>query len=328
MSDTYDINDLGFLYNNNQRSHWANASYQIFKPFGPFNRLWSSLNGNLTYLYNPNHFADFSLYADMGMMTRRFFSFGLEGGLVPVNGYDFFEPRVDGLYFRTYKNGNIGWWISTDYRKRIALDLGSWSTFYENDGRYSFNWRFAPRFRVNDHLMITYVYSHQNHFNDIGWADFTGDNFDEPVFGTRDVISHTNVLTLNYAFNNVMTLSFRGRHYWGYSDYSAFHSLTPEGWLGSTSYNVLDDSGNFEANRSFNSFSIDMVYRWIFTPGSELNLVWKRNIADEQNEIPATLIDDMKLTFRLPESNSISLRVLYFLDYQMIFKGNRSFVND
>ena len=45
---------------------------------------------------------------------------------VNINGnigkqYDYFEPRVDGRYFKRHENVNYGGWTSTDYRKKIAL---------------------------------------------------------------------------------------------------------------------------------------------------------------------------------------------------------------
>jgi hypothetical protein len=317
-SDTYDINDLGFLYNNNEVNYWTSQSYQIFKPFGPFNRMWSNFFSSVNYLYEPYAFTNWISNANVGFMTRRFFAFELSAESQLIEGTDYFEPRTPGRYFKTPAYLNYGGWISTDYRKRLAIDLSSFVSTYADKQRYVLNWRVAPRFRVNDHLMLTYVYSQQNHFNDIGWADFADDSGQEPVFGTRDVISHTNLLNATYTFNAFMSMSFRARHYWGFSRYYKFHSLKEDGHLGETDYENLDDSGNPLANRSFNSFTIDMVYRWIFAPGSELNIVWKNTINHEEDQILPNLSDDIAHTFKLPQANSISMKVLYFLDYNKL----------
>jgi hypothetical protein len=241
----------------------------------------------------------------------------------PVRGYDYFEPRTAGMTFRTYTFNQIGGWISTDYRKPIALDLGSWTMRYENEGRHVFNWRVAPRFRVSDHLFITYVYSKQQHFNDLGYS--TRDANGNPIFGRRDVISHTNVLSVNYAFNPIMTLSCRVRHYWGYSKYKEFFNLKEDGYLESSDFEGFVNANGEQiqhsnVDRSFNSFTIDLIYRWIFTPGSELSIVWKNAIikSDFGNPVPNSLVDDVDYTFGLPQSNSISLKLLYFLDYNTL----------
>jgi hypothetical protein len=205
----------------------------------------------------------------------------------------------------------LGGWYSSDYRKVLAIDIGTWWTNYENRGRYIFNWRLAPRIRVNDHLFITYVYSYQSHINDLGYA-FAFEDADRtmPLFGRRDVISHTNVLNVKYAFNPVMTLNTRVRHYWGYTRFHEFHSLQEDGYLGPT-----DVIAN---NQSFNAFTIDLVYSWIFTPGSELSFVWKNEINDFNSVIPGSLGDDLNYTLGRPQANSYSIKLIYFLDYHTI----------
>ncbi len=310
-SDTYDPTDLGFLAANNLISYYLNNSYNIFKPFGRFNNFSTSLNFSYNKLYNPNTFTGIAVSSRPIITTKKFNTYGLNIDWSPVRGYDYFEPRVWGRFFRTYKNYLLGAWYSSDYRKVIAIDLGAWWTDYENDGRYIFNWRAAPRFRVNDHLFITYVYSYQSHKNDLGYAfAFEDEERTKPLFGRRDVISHTNVLNLKYAFNPVMALNTRVRHYWGYTRFHEFHSLLEDGYLGSTEVTA--------ANQSFNAFTIDMVYTWIFTPGSELSFVWKNEINDFNSVIPGSLGDDLSYTFGRPQTNSYSIKLIYFLDYHTV----------
>lgn len=322
-TDTYDPNDMGFLEANNSVGYYLSTGYNIYEPFGKFNSLWSNLEFVYTKLYNPNTFTDLYFVGNVGMTTRKFFTFNIQGEYQPLRGYDYFEPRVDGRFFRTFSYAQGGGWISTDYRKRLALDLGSWLSDYENPGRVQFNWRVSPRFRVNDHLMLIYVYSRQNHFNDIGFATF--DDAGEPVFGTRDVVAHTNVLTVTYAFNPFMNVNCRVRHYWGYSDYSAFHSLMPDGNMGPTDFSGFPDSNGEQssislADRSFSSFTVDLFYRWNFRPGSELIFAWKNAIIDETRgqAIPSSLVDNVDYVFGLPQANSVSIRLVYFLDYRIL----------
>jgi hypothetical protein len=321
-SDTYDPTDLGFLEANNSLGYYFFNTYNIYKPFGRFNNLWSTLGFNYNKLYNPNTFTDASISLDFGINTKRFNTFGIDAEVTPVRGYDYFEPRVWGRYFRTFKNVFVGGWYSSDYRKVVAVDIGTWFTDYENAGRYGFNWRVAPRFRINDHLFITYVYSYQSQRNDLGFAfGFEDAQATQPLFGKRDVISHTNVLNVKYAFNEVMTLNTRVRHYWGYSRFHDFYSLLENGYLLPT--DAVSD------NQSFNTFTIDLVYTWIFTPGSELSIVWKNAINDFSSQIPGTLRDDIDYTLGLPQNNSYSVKLIYFLDYHsaadLLRRKNREF---
>jgi hypothetical protein len=326
-SDTYDPTDMGFLQANNSFNYFGNVTFQQRTPFGRFNNFTSDLYLNYNQLYKPNHFTDITIESDSYLTTKGFTTYNLNISSMPSRGYDFFEPRIWGRTFRTYTYNSIGGWISTDYRKPVALDLGSWFMDYENPGRYVANLRISPRFRVNDHLFITYVYSWQNHFNDLGFASFYED---EPLFGRRDVISHTNVLTVNYAFNPIMNMSCRVRHYWGYSKYREFFRLEEDGYLSASDFEgfVNEDGENTahsSVDRNFNSFTVDLVYRWIFTPGSELTIVWKNAIIQSQfgDPVPVGLRDDLDFTFRQPQQNSISLKVLYFLDYNMLVRKKR-----
>lgn len=311
----FNPNDLGFLAAPNAANYWGQIKYNIYKPFGRFNNLRSALNLNHRNLYEPARFTDILVSANVTATTRKFITYNVNWETSPVRGYDYFEPRVVGRVFRTYIYNTYGGWISTDYRDKLAWDISVNYTQYENAGRYKFNWRVAPRWRVNDKLFITYVYSQQNHFGDIGYA-FASENNDssKPLFGTRDVISHTNVLSLKYAFDPVMTLNTRVRHYWGYSRYKDFHSLLDDGYLGQSEFTA--------ENFSFNSFTIDLIYSWIFKPASELSVVWQQSIINNSKEIPGTFSDDINYVFNQPQSNAFSIRLLYFLDYRSLISRN------
>jgi hypothetical protein len=214
----------------------------------------------------------------------------------------------------------LGGWISTDYRKQLALDVGGRYGIYDFENRFVRNWRVSPRYRVNDHWMLIYVYSKQEHFNDVGFSTFDP-NSNAPVFGRRDVVSHTNVLTVAYSFNPVMSINCRFRHYWGYSKYYEFYSLQDSGELASSDFDGFGSNTTSWVNRNFNSFTIDCFYRWNFTPGSECIVAWKWAQIDESNEIPVNLIQDIEQISDIPQTGSVSLRLVYFLDYRLLTKN-------
>jgi hypothetical protein len=315
-SDTYDPTDLGFLQANNEVGFYSSQSYNIYEPFGRFNNMW--FNSWIYYyrMYDPGVFTNFTIDFDGGLNTKKFNTWGYEMSFQPYRGYDYFEPRVWGRYFQTYRFGRIGGWFSSDYRKKIAIDVSAYVGKYENDNRYQFNWRVAPRIRFNDHLFVTYIYSYQSMLNDIGFAyAFEDENATMPLFGTRDVISHTNVLNVKYAFNPVMNVNTRVRHYWGFTKFHRFHHLEADG--------SLSDSDGVGENQNFNTFTVDLIYTWIITPGSELSFVWKRAMTGFDNQIPASLLDDIDTVGDIPQTNSYSLKLIYFVDYHKVADGFR-----
>lgn len=70
----------------------------------------------------------------------------------------------------------------------------------------------------------------------------------------------------------------------------------------------------------FSNINIDFVYRWHFSPGSDLYLTWKNNAfnnSDQLDKFSSTLSD----TFHNKTRNSLTLKVLYYLDYNSLKKG-------
>lgn len=325
-SKYFDKNDLGFLFNPNELSTFGYASYNIYEPFGRWNNLWSNFNIFHEMLHEPQVFTGFGLDGNIGVNSKKFNTFNVFWRANPIGGYDYFGPRVDGRYFELPAIGGGGMWFSSDYRKRLAVDASIGGDVTEIAGWREFNWRTEPKFRVNDKLMFTYVYSFQSQFNERGWAKHV-DVGNQIIYAQRDRITHTNVFNTNYTFNNRMGVTFRLRHYWSSVDNHAFFQLGEEGGLNETDYQGFNPDGTSEHDLSFNAFNIDMVYTWVFAPGSELSVVWKNSILDADERLPTTWVDNFDRTVGLPQNNSFSIKVLYFLDYLTFVRKEKMIEN-
>jgi hypothetical protein len=77
----------------------------------------------------------------------------------------------------------------------------------------------------------------------------------------------------------------------------------------------LDDNGNSAYNINFNAFTIDLVYRWVFLPGSEINVVWKNSIFTSDDKVAENYFYNLRSTFNNGPTNSVSIKVIYWLDY-------------
>ena len=131
--------------------------------------------------------------------------------------------------------------------------------------------------------------------------------------GYRNTTYVENKFSSSYIFNNKMSLSFRARHYWAKAEYKDFGVLLNNGRLGSTDY-----SDNHDIN--FNTFNIDMVYSWRFAPGSELAVVWKNSISDYDDRVVHSFVNNLKDTFDATRFNSLSVKLLYYIDYMSLKK--------
>lgn len=329
-SDRYDPNDMGFLLFNNTIDKSFNWTYNFFKPFWKFNR--ASISGYFTHtqIYNPRAFNNFGAGVEGFFITRTFQAFGGFYNTEPITTYDFFETRTPGRFYTYPINHNIGGWISTDYRKRVALDIDGNYRWFNEPGRVRVNYNISPRFRVNNKLSFFYTYSVSNWNNDVGYAvpnelwidSANAGTLNYPagdvIFGIRDQLTITNIFSTKYSFNNKMGITFRLRHYWSKVKYNSVKLLDEEGFLVNTDYTGADIYGNSYHDNSFNAFNIDMVYSWVFSPGSELRLVWKNSIYTSDAISNRRFDNNLRYVFDQSQTNSFSVKFLYFIDSSML----------
>jgi hypothetical protein len=324
LSNTYDPNDLGFLFNNNERSITTNIGYRIYKPFWKLNRLWSDFSNSYSRLYRPDEFIGLNYSGQLGVTSKKFdtYIFNFNGIYTPRK--DFFEPRSEGYFFEipVYFQGGVS--LSSNYQKAFALDASVDTRNYSNTSWTDLSYRVSPRFRIGNHIFIIYSFRQNYNTDQRGYAiPFIGEQPESegPIFGQRDVVTTTNTLDFRYTINNRSGITMRLRHYWSTVNYDKFFELNLDGTLSETVINETTEDGLQKYNTSFNAFSIDMVYRWIFSPASELNIVWKNNIFTENSEPNLNFMNNLDRTLQADQLNSISLRIVYFLDYQQIKKA-------
>lgn len=332
-SATYDPNDLGFLQAPNEIGTFLNVDYRVFEPRGRWNRISTSFNAFLNQVETPRMFNNVFLSASCRATTLAFNTWNLEFNSQPTDGNNIFASRIDGLVWREPAWYSVNGWYSSDYRKRIAVDIGYWHA----GGAMYRDWkedtyRVAPRIRVNDRLMIRYVWKIIDRRNERGWAflDTLEDGTDVSIFGKRRNREYTQVLNVNYIFTNRMSLSTRVRHAWSQVRYDALYPLLETGVISETPYTASGNADREDLN--FNAWSIDMVYRWNFAPGSELNIVWKNQLFQETRlgdleayALPISYSDNFNQMIESGFFNSLSIRLISFVDYSRFKQGLRGF---
>lgn len=315
-SDTYDINDLGFISNNNEMYTSASVSYKFYQPIWKFLSWSNSLSVGHSMLYEPSEFVALDLSASTNVRFRNFLSAYLNLSVRPGDRYDYFEARAFPQVFvrPPAHDANVG--ISTDYRKRLALDA---STGFWRSRRYDqTSWwlNFSPRFRVNDKFSIVNGNSYEIERHNIGYADKYEDAAlnKRILFGDRTLTTLSTTISSAYIFNERSGLTLNMRHYWSRAAYQKFYELTKEGLLSATTAEQNAYTSGIE-DINYNTFTMDLVYSWRFAPGSELRVVWKNFIEDKSSEIEDRYFDNMSRTFAVPQNNNFSVKLLYFIDY-------------
>ncbi|MGZ2368215.1 DUF5916 domain-containing protein [Ancylomarina sp. YFZ004] len=315
ISEDYNPNDLGFLNRNNVIKNNFSLGYHLYKPIGILLAQHNNLTISHETQYDPARFSRFTIYYNSRFKFKSYNSVGVYGNVRPMHQYDFFEPRVDGMKLRKGSSAFLGLWFSSDYRKEFAFDVEmEYGKRFSTDDLIVFSLSLKPRFRFNDKFTMQYRMKWDRQLDDMGYVnDEEIGGLTNVYIGRRNTAYLENRLTANYIFNNKMSLSFRARHYWAKAEYKNFSTLLDNGRLMASDY-----SDNHDIN--FNTFNIDMVYSWRFAPGSELVLVWKNSIFSEDDKIAHRFINNLKSTFEATRFNSLSVKLLYYIDYMSLKK--------
>ena len=305
VSNTFDSNDMGYLDRNNYYNHGVTLGYNVFTPFRRV--LWTinEVNTDVSYMYDVNWRTFFSVTGRHIFTFRNFMTIGVNWLANPVTANDFFETRTPQRYLIYPKNYELGGWMSSDYRKVLALDAGASYRIFLERNRTIFRYNIGPRYRASDNLFIVYKWEHELKNDNIGYV--YGANSSTIVFGLRNMNTVTSTLTTTYIFTPRMGLSLRVRHYWSEVSYKEYFALQSDGTL-----EHYDYTGN--ANISFNAFNVDMIYTWVFLPGSELIITYKNSILSSSNVLLGSYSEDISHMFDGPESNSISVKLIWYLD--------------
>ncbi|AFD06374.1 protein of unknown function (DUF1083) [Solitalea canadensis DSM 3403] len=314
-SDKYNPNDLGLLFSANEFTHSFFTSYEQFKPKNKNVQNWGLYSFNqYSNTYKTKEFQYFLTNLEYDILFKsRFFSFFFVEYKSDFN--DFYEARTPGRVYKGpgYIGGIVG--ISTDYRKRLAADARiAYFDTHEFDMPY-YEFKLFPRFRFNDHLSVFYEFIYSDDYS----RGYAGKSDDEQsiYFGDRKIYTYTNALTGQYVFNQNMSLNLKARHYWSTVNYLKFFDLTNDGYI------TPNQSGYSTDNQNVNFFNIDMVYTWRFAPGSDVVLVYKQAIEKNDAIQSTSFFRNFGNVMRADKLNTVSLKVLYFLDYQSLKKKHK-----
>ena len=312
-NETYDINDLGLNFTNNYNNFRVETTYEIFEPTKSLNTFRIRLFADQQRRYNPNIETASGIGVNFFAITLERFAFG---SFVKYNTEtkDFFEARRAGKYVNYPAHGIVDAFISTDYRKKFAVDLsGNYRNFFESD-QESYSINLNPRFRFSDQFSVIY---------NIGYATTVNRNSFvalEPrkeIFGVRDVKSVENSITASYNFNTKQALNLNFRNFWSIADFkdNEYSSLLDNGDLSPMNYEIIEDNN---PNANFNIWNLDLSYRWQFAPGSEAILLYRNSIFNFDTKSEIQFSESLQNLFQQDLRQNLSLRIVYYIDYNNV----------
>ncbi|WP_298507668.1 DUF5916 domain-containing protein [uncultured Kordia sp.] len=312
--EKFDNNDFGFLPRNNQFSVRANINYQNNNPKKWFNQYSVGIDHSQRYYYSlfEKEFAYFKLQGDATLKNNSVV-FGSFAYIEPRK--DFFEPRTKDRHFnkpaqleyfaeyQTNSNKNFSFAGYAVYVKTLDSDI------FSNE----FIAGYGLRAQLGQHVSLNF---RQDLTNIPSNAGFVGRADDDLIFGKRSVQELTNTFEASYAIYSKLSMNIRVRHYWIQVDYDDQFSLNTQGDLVRNNFTI--DPNDFDDN--FNSFTIDYIARWQFAPASELSFNYKLGANLFNNQINSSYGTNLKNTLQQDNSNTISLKMTYFLDFNQLRK--------
>jgi hypothetical protein len=306
----YDPNDLGRQFRNNFLTVAADIAYLQQTQQGMFNRYEVAMRVRHRRAWNPGFHTETELNINPFFITKERFAFGADFN-VNTERKEQFESRITDLIVRYNPAYFIGGFISSDYRKKFALDMrvGWFQRF--NDPEKSYNFRIAPRYRFSDKLFFVYSMRWNKNENRMSYVTLIN-NDATSILSERDTHSVENNLTATYNFNNRQVLALSFRNFWSKAAFSRnYQELQIDGRTIDSDY-ISDADSNPDAN--FNVWNLDLSYQWRFAPGSFATLLYRNSINNFNNDGGVPFQDSLDDLFLQPARHNISLRLSYFLD--------------
>ena len=310
-SDKYNPNDLGYLQRNNQLTTESYIYLQKVEPFWVIREY----NGNVWWdyirMYNPNTLYGNQAGFNANVMFKNNYNVNINGGY-STDLNDYFEPRVAGRYYVNPRFYNLNFNLNTDNRKPLSFYFHYGFANQLSTDQYAYFGDFQSTLRVGQRFEFDYSFSFNNTINGVGFVD-KNDTNDSIIFAKRNVYSLENILTTSYILSNKASLSLRVRHYWSGASNKIYYLLQQNGSL------VVDPSYTQNKDQNYNDFTVDMIFIWNFAPGSELDCAWKTASLTDESTFVNNFWSNLNKSW-LNQMNSLSVKVLYYIDYNKLKK--------
>jgi hypothetical protein len=314
----FDKNDMGFQNNSNFFDNSFYVSYAWNKPKYWYNNLGGNINGFVSRLFSPidplrqkgHMFQEQFVALNFYGQTKKLWQFytNLNNR---IDGNDYYEARREGRVFK--RAGRANWYVSVNSNDAKKYSFGPEFAIRGNKqfkGAFGYQLGLFQKIRLNQKFSIDHYINYDEGKNMVGYG--SNDSLRNIFFTRRNTKTIQNSLNIKYSFTNKMGLTINVRHYWSGVNPAELLLLNTNGELEKRDTYLTASS----LKQNFNQFALNMVYTWQVANGSFLNIVWKDE-ADEfvQADYEQNYFKNINRTFSVNNANTISVRLIYFIDY-------------
>ncbi|RYY52986.1 MAG: hypothetical protein EOO09_19605 [Chitinophagaceae bacterium] len=317
----YDPTDLGYLQTANQHVNQASVSYNEFNPSALFINYRFSLTAQYSRLYKPDRFNTFTATVAGEWVFKNFWEASLTAGYLPDQHDYFIVGAPFEKFARRPEYGYLNLTGSTDSRKKLLFTYNALvSDFFKNPEKKYYSLQGLLRYRFSDRfsLELSHRFETETDYIISGGRDAVTN---EPAIAFVDFKDSESILSGIYNFTPRINLTLRMRHYWSHVPVKRVMGLDGNG--NATGVPLMSTQVD-----NINYLNTDAFLTWDFRYGSRLILGYKNWVGDEQyldgNQYKRYL-SNFGRSFDLKYGNELTVRFIYFLDYNQLKKnkGNR-----
>jgi len=315
-SHDYDPNDLGYLSAGNQHINSAGITYNQFTPTNSFLNYQYTLKTAYRRLYRPDEFIDFTVEASGEWTFKNFWQSTLVFSYLPDQHDYFVLGHSYTKYARRPAYGSLAITGNSDVRKRFLFNyVLLLADFFDVPGKKYHIAEGGLRYRFSNKFSLEFSHRHEGETDYIlsaGNEATTG----EPIIGFADFKDVTSILSGIYNFTPRINLTARARYYWSNVIYNRFANVDERG-------DPIPRPFINGRNQNVNIFNVDVFLTWDFRLGSRLIFGYKNALGNDEmvsGGLYRNYFENFTGTFSLPHGNELTLRFIYFLDYNQLRK--------
>lgn len=314
FADTrFDPSDIGFYTNNNFLDQEVKLAYNIYEPGNWYNTIETELEVKHSKRFKPGDYQSFGIYPEISVQFKNFWSVKLSANW-QAESNDFYEAR-NGQLFKESESYKVRIFVNPNRAKAYNIG-GNFVRIKKSmfDG-VGYNFYLFQNLRISDKLALGLDLSYAPSFNYTNWVGFNGP---QSVFSRYNRNTVENSFDAKYSFNNRMGINVGVRHYWSDRRNKEFFALNNSGYLNPYTGPQLKN-----VDRNYNVFNIDLVYTWNFRPGSELSVTYKNAAETSERFFTKRYNRNLENVLSSPQNNSLSIKLLYYIDYLDLFKKKK-----
>ena len=311
----YYQNDLGFYNNRNDQRIYGSMRFMTFESTSLYEKIEAYLWLSKRSRFYPKAIKSTGWRIGSTITSPKLNEFRFSFDYTSkFNNYE--ETRNENAFIKDPAEYEVEFNYKSDKRKKTQYTFGFEHSYaineYLNENKNRTGFDLGLGFRLSNRFNLDYGIKKENRYDDVGYVFDEGDNI---YFGKRDVKLIENNLNLNYNFNSYKSLVLKFRQFWSSANYNdLFFLLNSKGERSLSDKSVKDN----DPNKSFNLWNLDLSYNWEFLPGSKLTLLYRNNIFNEDNLSGISYYNSTQDLFEKPINHQVSLRINYFLDYNIL----------